>query len=280
MEILFIDNSKYNYHYEILETLIIKYKELFKIKEDLDIYLSCKIDKLFIDFAKYIKDKYKNIKLEKPKYFKYYISATIYDKDFNDLKMNPNYIYISHEITDRLKALTNVYFLSPLQNVKRYIYCDILPFNNIKEKTDVPYYFIQGNINHFRRNYNLLETILSKKYKYKFKFVMIGRGTLFENLQKYNDKIIVKSKLSFIKYHKEFSKCYCILPLITKQSHQHYYKNKLTSTINYAKAYKLLCLIDKDLQDIYKLDNVEIFNDKNDICEAFEKTLISFYNTK
>lgn len=107
---------------------------------------------------------------------------------------------------------------------------------------------------------------------------MLGRGSLPEKLQKYKDRIIVKSNLSFTNYHKEFTKCYCILPLITKNTHPHYYKNKLTSTINYTKAYNLLCLIDKDLQDIYKLNNVELFNNENDICEVFEKTLLSFYN--
>ena len=278
MKTLFINNNNNPCHYEILETFIIKYKELFKITENLEIYLYFKTDNTNTDFVKYIKDKYKNIKLEIPKHFNYYICTTIYDRDFNNIKKNTNYIYISHEITDRLKALSNVYFLSPLQNVKNYIYCDILPFNTIKQKTDIPYYYIQGNIHPFRRNYNLLEKILSKTYKYDFKFVMLGRGSLPEKLKKYKDKIIVKSNLSFTNYHKEFTKCYCILPLITKNTHPHYYKNKLTSTINYTKAYNLLCLIDKDLQDIYKLNNVELFNNENDICEVFEKTLLSFYN--
>ena len=47
--------------------------------------------------------------------------------------------------------------------------------------------------------------------------------------------------------------------------------------MNYAKAYKFKCLIDKDLQDIYNLEHVEIFNDENDIFKGFEKTLDDFY---
>ena len=38
------------------------------------------------------------------------------------------------------------------------------------------------------------------------------------------------------------------------------------------------CLIDKDLQDIYKLSDVEIFNDENDIVKAFQNTLEQFYS--
>ena len=70
---------------------------------------------------------------------------------------------------------------------------------------------------------------------------------------------------------------YCILPLITKQSHPHYYSNKLTSTINYAKGYDLKCLIDKDLQNIYNLKNVAVFDNINNIIPVFEKTLEDFY---
>ena len=42
-------------------------------------------------------------------------------------------------------------------------------------------------------------------------------------------------------------------------------------------AYNLKTLIDKDLQEIYKLKNVEIFNDDNDIVEKFNNTLQDFY---
>jgi predicted membrane protein len=91
---------------------------------------------------------------------------------------------------------------------------------------------------------------------------------------------VFKNNLDFQEYHKKFLDGYCILPLITKQTKPQYYTNKLTSTINYAKGYNLKCLIDKDLQDIYKLDDVEIFNDINDITISFENTLKTFYETE
>ena len=86
--------------------------------------------------------------------------------------------------------------------------------------------------------------------------------------------------MKFIDYHKEFLDAYCILPLITKETHSSYYNKKLTSSINYARGYKLKCLIDKDLQEIYNLEDVEIFNDMNDISAAFTRTLEQFYNEK
>ena len=122
-----------------------------------------------------------------------------------------------------------------------------------------------------------LLVILSQNYKYDFKIKLIGRGDLPQSLIKYKEKIILKNNLNFIDFHKEFLNGYCILPLISKNSNPNYYKKKLTSTINYAKGYKLKCLIDKDLQDIYNLEDVEIYNDIQYINYAFEKTLEKFY---
>jgi hypothetical protein len=67
------------------------------------------------------------------------------------------------------------------------------------------------------------------------------------------------------------------LPLISKKTHPHYYNNKLTSSINYTRGYKLKCIIDNDLQKIYNLKDVEIYNNINDITSCFIKTLEQFY---
>jgi hypothetical protein len=145
---------------------------------------------------------------------------------------------------------------------------------------DYPIYVIQGNFSDDRRNYKLLENILKYEYPYEFKFKFLGKGKFPKIMEKYMSKIIVKNNLRFLDYHKEFSDCYCILPLITKKSHPQYYKDKLTSTISYAMAYDLKCLIDQDLQNIYKLNNVEIFNDETDFKKVFNKTLNHFYQSK
>lgn len=263
----------YKCHYEIIETIIVKHKDIFNISEETQIYLHIITNSSFVN---YIKSKYPNIIFNNIKDYDYYVNCTVYEKDFKKINKNDkNKLYISHRATKELDNYANIYCLTPL--AKRYIYCDILPFCDTKKiKTRIPNYIIQGNLNQRRRNLNLLIQILSHKYEHSFKIKMIGRGKLPNELIKFKDKIILKNNLNFIDYHKEFLDGYCILPLITKKSHPKYYSTTLTSTINYAKAYNLKCLIDKDLQNIYNLNNVEIFTDN--IVNSFKNTLKDFYS--
>ena len=273
---LFITNNV-KFHYEVVESVIVKCKEILKISKDtpLDIYLHVNNNQ---SFKKYIANKYPNIKLKKITNYDYYINCTIYDKDFKNLnKSKSNKKYISHEITDRLRKNPNVFFLTPLSK-SNYIYADVLPYANEKKMSDTPIYIIQGNLNQGRRNINLLVKILENSYKYKFIIKLIGKGYLPRELSKFKDKIVLKKNLNFCDYHKEFIDAYCILPLISKNTHKQYYTKKLTSSISYALGYKLKCLIDNDLQKIYNLGNVEIYNNANDIVKGFTRTLEQFYN--
>ena len=214
--------------------------------------------------------------------YDYYINCTVYDKDFKLLNNDKNSIkkYISHEVTKRLQDNPNVYFITPLSQ-NRYIYADVLPFSEKKSRSDIPIYIIQGNLPQRnvknRREYKMLCKILDKSYKYDFIIKIIGRGELPKELIKYKNKIKFKKNLQFIDFHREFLDGYCILPLISKETHPEYYKKKLTSSISYSLGYKLKCIIDEDLQKIYKLDNAEVYKDSNDIVNCFNKTLEDFY---
>jgi hypothetical protein len=267
-----------NCHYEIIESIIVKYCYILNIENGtkLDIYLDIYNNPTF---KNYIHSKYPNIKFEKIQYYDYYINCTIYDRDFNSLNKEKDSTnkYISHEITSRLKTNPNVYYLTPLSKTN-YLYTDILPFSNRKTSNNIPIYIIQGNLNQNRRYLELCKKILDTTYKYKYLIKIVGRGTLPKMLETYKDKIVLRNNLDFVNYHKEFLDAYCILPLISKNTHPHYYTNKLTSTINYTRGYKLKCLIDYDLQQIYNLPDVEVYNDINDIQISFEKTLYDFYN--
>ena len=268
-------------HFEIIESIIIKIKDIFKIKEKYNLILYLYYPKPNNSFKKYISDKYSDIFFGKVNNFDYFIECTIFSRHWNNINKDINSIkkYISHDITEELLKNPNVYYLTPLAK-KNVISADILPFMEQKTKIDIPIYIIQGNLNHsHRRNKSLLIKILSKNYKHKFIIKMIGWGKFPKELEEYKNKIQVKANLNFIDYHKEFLNAYGILPLTTKKSNIQYYTKKLTSTINYAKGYDLKCIIDKDLQNIYKLKNVEVFNDINDICNAFEKSLNDFYNS-
>ena len=147
-----------------------------------------------------------------------------------------------------------------------------------KKTSSIPIYVIQGNLNQGRRDLKLLNKILDGSYKYKYIIKLIGRGYLPEELNRHKDKILLVNNLFFNDYHKEFLDAYCILPLISKEENPEYYDNKLTSTINYARGYNLKCLIDEELQKIYKLENVEIYKNINDVRNSFIKTLEQFYN--
>lgn len=277
--IIFIENIV-QHHYEILESIILKFYKILKIQNTkyVCIYLSIIENKTY---SEYIQNKYPDIYLSIPNNFDYYISATIYDRDYYNIFKNSNkYFYISHDVSERLKKLSNVIFLTPLNN-NNYIICDKLPYIKNIKRADIPIYIIQGAISADRRYYKLLCNILDYDYEYDFIIKLIGAGNdLPEELKKYSNKIIFKPNLGFKNFHKEFLDAYCIIPSITKKTHPQYYTNKLTSSINYCIGYNLKCLIDKDLQDIYNLKNVEIFNDENDITDAFKKTLVDFYSEK
>ena len=279
--ILFIENNVH-FHYEIIESLLVHYHRLLPIscKESVMIHLSVLDNTSFIH---YIQEKYSNVKVSIPNKYDYYISATIFDIDYLTIPKNSlTHFYISHEITERLKELSNVFFLTPLSLTSsiryKYFIANHLPFTEKKIISKIPIYIIQGNIKHSRRYYKLLKIILDANYEYPFIIKLVGRGYLLEELQEYSDRLVVKNNLEFTDYHSEFLDAYCILPLITKKTHLQYYQYKLTSTINYSIAYGLKCLIDQDLQEIYHLPNVEIFQDETDIVHAFKKTLNDFYN--
>lgn len=275
---LLIENNV-GFHYEIIESVIIKYDTIIKKNknENINIYLNVRENPSFIN---YLKNKYPSIKINQSKNIlpDYYINCTIYDKGINSIKKNSDtHFYISHEITDRLKNCSNVIFLSPLCQTKNYIYADVLPFTENIKRNDIPIYIIQGNYTSYRRNYNLLKKILDETYDYEYKIKLLGKGTFPKILENYKNKIIVKRGLNFVDYHKEFLDGYCIIPLIIKKTHSQYYTKKLSSSINYGLAYKLKFLIDQDLQNIYNLDDVEVFDDIDNIVQAFKKTLIEFY---
>jgi len=287
--IIVIDNLNYGFHFEIIESIIQKYDFILKIQNN-------PINKIYLEniespeYIKYINKIYPSIKINQNiDIYDYKIFSTFYykelDKYITQINKSSKYFFICHEVNDNLKKYKNVFYLTPLCNTNNFIYADILPKinQNIYQKSNennIPIYIIQGRIGTLRRNPKLLYNILSQSYNYNYKIKIIGRGDLPKILEPFKDKIIFKKDLDFEDYHDEFNDVYCILPLITKKTHPQYYKDKLTSSISYAKAYKCKCLIDKDLQEIYQLNNVEVFNDENDITNAFMKTLKDFYDSK
>ena len=194
MKKLLIENL-FPAHYEIVESVIIKYNDLFNNKiNNVSIYLSITSPQsgwsvTDNSFKKYINDKYPDITFQRIHDFDYYINCTVYDKDYYKLNhsITSNEKYISHEITDRLKQNPNVFFLTPLSK-NNYMYADVLPFTNFKKKTNIPIYIIQGCLNNNRRHLPLLIKILSNKFNFDYKIKLIGRGHFPNELIPFKEK--------------------------------------------------------------------------------------------
>ena len=121
---LLIENDR-QWHYEIIESVIVKYNEILKINKEtpVDIYMSIcpRRSDVMPDFKDYICDKYPKIKFQKIDDYDYYINCTVFDFDeetLNNLDKNEsNKKYISHFITKK-KRRKFKYFLFNAINKK------------------------------------------------------------------------------------------------------------------------------------------------------------------
>lgn len=266
--VLFIDND-YDAHYEILESIIVKYKEIIGNKDINKMFLYIKNN---YSFSNYIVKKYKHIVLGRPLKYTYYICATLYPEYYDTIKKKniKNHFYISHRIDKNYNDAENIFYLTPLASRNVFI-ADILPYKHELRKAKVPTFIVPGNIE--RRNISLLKKILSVNYERNFLIKIFGK-----KLNSEFDDARVKQCINYDwkQYHREFLDCYCVLPLITIESHPEYYATTLTSSINYIYGYNLRSIVDRDLKNIYKLPNADVFNNEDDICIAFEIVLNEF----
>lgn len=279
MKIL-IENSK-NYHYEILESIIVKFPLILKL-EDYNITLRIHKNKSYVN---YISDKYPLINIEgyksmcKYEEYDYIINATVYPLELLEMEDRNNSYYILHDSLDYYEIGDNIidrcYNLTPLCKKSKLLECDILPYSENKE-IDECIMIVQGNFN--RRDIDLLEDILLEDYGIEYKIRMIGRGELPVHIVNH-PRIEYYVDLDFESYHKKFLDVYGIIPLITRENNGEYYLNKLTSSINYGKGYNLVFFVDKDLDDIYNLDRKIIYNREN-VCDKFRELLLRFNNKK
>jgi hypothetical protein len=307
-EILILNTPPY--HYEILESCILKIRDIFNVNDG-PITFTLVINKNDTTFKEYILDKYSdnlsftiNIYFvsshEMPTDFKFSGLENIINKNYDHilfatlLQNEKTFFntydllktkYISHTIMEYEKNNNQCIYLTPLGG-ENFIYCDILPYTEDIKIAREPIYIIQGNLTFERRDYNIIKNILdmhiaSNYHNIKFTVKFVGRGKLPTILDRpeYEKYISLKNNLCFIDYHKEFLDAYCIMPLISKQTHPQYYNNKLTSTINYGKAYNLWFLLDDELQQIYNLPKVFKYNYKDiTIYDKFLESLLQFYN--
>ena len=125
--IVYIVNSR-GFHYEIIISIIEKFKTFTNIKGNPQIYLTYYPN---YSFTEYIKQHYPHIKLEKPASYDFCINCTIYPKQRDRIINDGKHFYICHTVDHSLVS-PYVYFLTPLCKTNKYVMCDSLPFN--KEK--------------------------------------------------------------------------------------------------------------------------------------------------
>jgi len=276
--------NPFNYHYEILESLIILFPRLIKIIFSLITILINPNE----SFENYLKNKYPKIIIcySTNDNFDYIVNATCYLKNIS-LDVKKNIYNIIHENLDFYdlteKQFNQTISLTCLSKKSLVLKPFILPYqDDINTNNDIPIFIIQGNFNdndyiHSRRNFDLLEDILVEDYQYKFKIKLLGRNEIPSYIENHPNVTYYKD-LNFEDFHKHFLDAYAIIPCITKESHPQYYLNKYTSTISYGEAYKLYFLIDDELNKIY--NPIKKISYKNNISKGFKKLLHMFYQKK
>lgn len=312
--------NPFPYHYEIIESCIIKIHEIFdyeilnnnRNKVNIEFFIQYHPEP---SFEMYLLEKYKdkinitfigieskflyiNLPINDIKYdYVLYITTSLYYLKELMKKLKNKSRFICHDFSqdfftdfnccdESLEIYKkNVIFLTPIAKNFKNLVCDTLPFTENKKKNQLPIYVIQGNLDERRRDFELIKKLLDKCdlsiNNLPFKIKLVGRGPLPGILNKveYEKYLICKSDLNFIDYHKEFLDAYCILPLISKEMFPQYYEKRLTSSINYGRAYELHFLMDKELNDIYKEEKAFVYDSKSfdSFYSKFQDSLNNFY---
>lgn len=260
MKVKIINNV--NYHLETIESIIQNIENIVKKTPD-EIHLHLGHPLTDKSFKKYITDKYSNLKLSNAK-CDYNIHATFYPRDLPNFKSSD--FYICHEVNQETLQYDNIFYLTPLAG-KNYIkLCTMPPVQKII--TNKPIYVVQGNMSDGRRNFNLAREILSNVKDLDYTIRFLGRGTIPVDIRRH-PKVEHFSGLSYEEFYNKFADVYCLMPLITKSSHPRYYKNKFTTSIMYAQGYNLTTILDKELNDIYHLDNAYTFTNTKEMINCF-----------
>ena len=111
-----------------------------------------------------------------------------------------------------------------------------------------------------------------------FHIKIIGKGEIPDRLvqlkNRLKDKLMIQNKLEhmdFAQYHEQFLQSTYLLPMVSQEEQPHYYDNSLTSSISYAKAYNLCCILDWKLQSIYNVSNAIVYNNGDHLRQIFNK---------
>ena len=278
MKILFIENDV-NQHYETIESVIVKHKEIIGDHDIDTIYVKCPFESM-PGFEEYLTNRFPDIKTGTPEKYDFYINCTIYPSNHDRMKdeilsNTKNKFYICHR-AQRFDGWENVIYCMP-NKTNKFITFDHLPFmNEPREEIIKPTFIIQGRPE--ARDHKLLERMLCCNEDHDFHIKIIGKGKIPDRLvqlkNRLKDKLMIQNKLEhmdFAQYHEQFLQSTYLLPMVSQEEQPHYYDNCLTSSISYAKAYNLCCILDWKLQSIYNVSNAIVYNNGDHLNQIFNK---------
>lgn len=187
--------------------------------------------------------------------FLIYVTMYPADKKFIKEKSQSNTYFIVHSPRPPLKA-PHVVYLTDQTTEKLVWHPSCMPFPAAlppRAGQKNPVFVVQGNVHEKRRNYKSLLPILKANFGRNFTIRIIGRGRLPHYLEKFLGK-----NLEFIQnagemqFFSMISESSGILPLIDSTFKHEYTTGKFSSSILYARSYRMIVVGHESLQQKYK----------------------------
>lgn len=286
-----------DFHYDIIESVIMKYDEILKIKKNnsdiLDLFMVSDNNQNspnlnYAQLKDYLLKTYNINFIDSIDYNSYdyqiHCTASATEAPETDGGIRPidmvddsKYAYIAHDVTNELLRFSNVYFLSKFNRDDiandRVFTVDTFPKFEYIENS-VPSFIILGSFIRSKfdktRDYSILEDMLSIDYKSDFIINIVGSWHephfdiwSFINKDKIHDSninkinIILNAEWNY--FNRLCSGADYIIPLVSKQNQPHCFKTKVTSSIFYGIGYKKTMFVDQDFVDAYSLSGNQYF---------------------
>ncbi len=204
-------------------------------------------------FRPYLANKYRGVKWGRASDYAYLIGVTIYPEEYHSVAgLDPQrHFYISHSY-DPTRTPRNVFYLAGMAR-KNLLKHAVLPFcARRRHPVWPPVFLVQGDFR--KRDMDALLPLLISKQPHPYRLLLLGHHLTCPALLGWPN-VLLRENLDYVDFHREASRASGILTLVSRKKHPQYYTSKLTSSITYARAYGLRCVIDEALQGIYQLDS-------------------------
>ncbi len=268
------------FHYEVVERVIVHYRTI--VKQDITCAIYLDMDtRPMRQFREYICGKYPHVRWGAHQNPDYFIGVTLYPREYDGISdLDPaRYFFISHRFEAAYQP-PNVLYLAPFAPAERVFAPIVLPFQDVpRQPTDHPVFVIQGGLNERHRDLSLLWRILESQISEPYTVLLLG-SCLTDKALARHPRVVVKEGIPFLAYHWHFRYVHAILPLVSRRSHPQYYSKQLTSSVQYARAYNIQCVLDRELQAIYRLPDAVVYEDENDVVRAFWESVTQFYRRR